>query len=124
VFVNLPIQDIFLTEFSSIYDATMESKNKAPFRVVIVGGGPVGLATAHCLDAAEIDYIVLERRKEIVEMSGAGLGLWPQSVRMLSQLGILEEAQKLSGPMKMSYQLNPDGSEISGCALYDMIEER
>jgi 2-polyprenyl-6-methoxyphenol hydroxylase-like FAD-dependent oxidoreductase len=52
----------------------MESKASLSFRAIIVGGGPSGLALAHCLHAAKIDYVVLERRKEIVEFSGAGLG--------------------------------------------------
>jgi cation diffusion facilitator CzcD-associated flavoprotein CzcO len=52
----------------------MAAQKAAPFRAIIVGGGPAGLAMGHCLDAAKIDYVILERREAIVEPSGAGLG--------------------------------------------------
>ncbi len=59
------------------------------FRVVIVGGGPVGLCLAHSLTLAGIDYVLLESRDVIVEKSGFGLALWPHSVRILDQIGSL-----------------------------------
>jgi hypothetical protein len=55
-------------------ELNMDSEKRDPFRAIIVGGGPSGLALAHCLHAAKIDYVVLEKRKAIVEFSGAGLG--------------------------------------------------
>jgi 2-polyprenyl-6-methoxyphenol hydroxylase-like FAD-dependent oxidoreductase len=60
------------------------------FKVIIIGGGPVGLSTAHALSKAGIDFVVLERRKAIVEDMGASLVLSPQSLRIMGHLGLLE----------------------------------
>lgn len=69
------------------------------FKVVVVGGGPVGLTTAHILSRAGIEYVVLERRSSIHIDVGASLALWPQSLRVLSQLGLLERLQDLGEEM-------------------------
>ncbi|CAJ0548453.1 Ff.00g020660.m01.CDS01 [Fusarium sp. VM40] len=45
----------------------------SPFTVIIVGGGPVGLLTAHALHQAGIDFVVLEQRSDIFEDAGASL---------------------------------------------------
>ncbi|KAF2416531.1 FAD/NAD(P)-binding domain-containing protein, partial [Tothia fuscella] len=89
------------------------------FRVVIVGAGPTGLAIAHCLSAAGKELVVLERRGSIVQETGASLGLWPQSVRLLHQLQLLDAARHISEPLKLSYHFDQDGKEIS-----KMIEKR
>jgi 2-polyprenyl-6-methoxyphenol hydroxylase-like FAD-dependent oxidoreductase len=101
----------------------MES-SKRPFRAVIVGAGPVGLITAHCLCAAKIDFVVLERRKSIPEESGAGIGLWPQGVRLLDQLKLLEAAEQISKPMEFGYHMYPDGSEIAKVPVFELLEKR
>lgn len=61
----------------------MSSHTKTPFRAIIVGGGPSGLSLGHCFDAVGVDYIILERRKEIVEPTGAGLGCKYQAGNIL-----------------------------------------
>jgi 2-polyprenyl-6-methoxyphenol hydroxylase-like FAD-dependent oxidoreductase len=97
---------------------------ESPFRVIIVGGGPTGLAAAHCLHAAGIDYVVLERRPKIVQPYGAALGLWPQGVRLLHQLHLVEAARKISSPMHLSYHMNPQGKELRKSPLFDVFQER
>lgn len=69
------------------------------FKVIVVGGGPVGLTAAHILSRAGIEYVVLERRSSIHIDVGASLALWPQSLRVLSQLGLLERLQELGEEM-------------------------
>ncbi|KAK0615116.1 FAD binding domain-containing protein [Bombardia bombarda] len=59
------------------------------FRVIIVGGGPVGLTTALALSKAGIDFVLLERRDNVLNPSiGAGVALWPHGIRFMSQLGL------------------------------------
>ncbi|KAH6884576.1 FAD binding domain-containing protein [Thelonectria olida] len=99
--------------------STFEGK----FRAVIVGGGPVGLCLAHSLSLAGIDYILLESRDEVVEKTGLGLALWPHGVRILDQLGLLEEGRKVYLPMNDKYNHRPDGSEINHSDLYTEIEK-
>jgi 2-polyprenyl-6-methoxyphenol hydroxylase-like FAD-dependent oxidoreductase len=95
-----------------------------PFRAIIVGAGPAGLATAHCLCAANIDFVVLERCESIPEESGASIGIWPQGVRLLHQLKLLKAAEQISDPLKFSYHMYPDGREIAKVPIFGMIEER
>ncbi|KAK3346137.1 hypothetical protein B0T25DRAFT_270029 [Lasiosphaeria hispida] len=95
-------------------------------RVIIVGAGPAGLVLAHALLRAGIDdFVVLERRSDVVEASGAGLGLWPHSVRVLDQLGngLLEAAQKMAPRMEKSLRLGAKGEVILETNLFSQIEE-
>lgn len=94
------------------------------FRAIIVGGGPVGLCLAHAFTLAGIDYVLLERRESPVEQSGFGLALWPHGVRILDQLGLLEEGREMSLTMKDKYNLWADGSEIGHSNLYEKIEQK
>ncbi|KAK9482016.1 hypothetical protein V1527DRAFT_477760 [Lipomyces starkeyi] len=64
------------------------------FRVIVVGGGPVGLTAAHALSRAGIEYIVLEHRSSIAVDVGASLVLWPQGLRVLAQLGLVEQLRR------------------------------
>jgi len=101
----------------------MSSANK-PFRVIIVGGGPSGLILAHCLNAAGIDFVLLERRSVLIEPSGAGLGVWPGCARLLDQLGLYDEAMKLCKPMTSFTSLNPDGSVLQRLPFYSVMGEK
>lgn len=35
------------------------------FKIIIIGGSIAALMLAHCLDKASIDFVVLEKRKEV-----------------------------------------------------------
>lgn len=59
-------------------------------KVVIIGGGIGGLATAGCLRLRGIEADVYERAPQLREL-GAALGLWPNATRVLKCLGVLEE---------------------------------
>ena len=69
------------------------------FKVIVVGGGPVGLTAAHALSQAGIDFVVLESRPSIVVDVGASLVLWPQSLRVMAQLGLLEKLQRIGADL-------------------------
>ncbi|CAK7201566.1 hypothetical protein SEUCBS139899_004272 [Sporothrix eucalyptigena] len=101
----------------------MAETSNPNFRAIIVGGGPVGLCLAHAFTLAGIDYVLLERRETPVEPSGFGLALWPHGVRILDQLGLLEEGREMCLLMKDKYNLWPDGSEIGHSSLYEKIEQ-
>ncbi|KAH0426457.1 FAD binding domain protein [Colletotrichum camelliae] len=57
------------------------------FRVVIVGGSVAGLALANMLEKFDIDYVVLEAYPDIAPQVGASIGLLPNGLRILDQLG-------------------------------------
>lgn len=91
------------------------SDQRHPFRVIIVGGGPNGLALAHTLHQAGIDYTLLERSPITPipnhnDEDGTSLVLWPHSARILDQLGLLRRAQKLSCPILTKQAHRADGT--------------
>ncbi|PKS05449.1 hypothetical protein jhhlp_008825 [Lomentospora prolificans] len=95
-------------------------------RVIIIGAGPTGLVLAHALIKAGIDdFVLLERREQVVDESGAGLGLWPQGVRILDQLGngMFEEAEQIVPKMKRSVRLGNEGDLVLSTDLFAHIEE-
>ena len=98
--------------------------SEKPFRVIIVGGGIAGLATAHALTLANIDYIVLEKRKNPLEPNGAGVGAWPANMPLLKQFGVYDTLAESTTRMKDYHQRRPDGSSISSRAVFDMVADR
>ncbi|KAK1704956.1 hypothetical protein BDP67DRAFT_417113 [Colletotrichum lupini] len=60
------------------------------FKIVIVGGSVAGLALANMLEKFNIDYVVLEAYPEIAPQVGASIGLLPNGLRILDQLGCYE----------------------------------
>ncbi|KAM0607061.1 hypothetical protein ACHAP1_003779, partial [Verticillium nonalfalfae] len=60
------------------------------FKVIIVGGSVAGLSLANMLEALGIDFILLEAHKIIAPQLGASIGLLPNGLRILDQLGCYE----------------------------------
>lgn len=89
------------------------------FRVVIVGAGPVALVAALALAQANIDFVVLERRNALDLDAGASVALWPHNVRLLDQLGLLEEAYRLYMPVRYKRNLRRDGSELGRNNMFE-----
>lgn len=105
------------------FDAQSQSSDgKSPFRVIIAGGGPVGLLMAHALNHAGIDWTILEREPQIPSPSGASVCIWPHSIRLLDQLGLLGEANKYGMTMSTKHNHRPDGSEIGVNNMFEAIE--
>lgn len=69
------------------------------FKVLIIGGGPAGLAMAHCLRLAGIDYALFEQRANIADREGAGISIMPHVLRIFQQFGMWDEVQKWAAPM-------------------------
>ncbi|KAK1985380.1 hypothetical protein LZ30DRAFT_584207 [Colletotrichum cereale] len=73
--------------------ATQDAKRQ----VVIVGGGITGLTLALMLQNVGVDYVLLEAYDTVTPNVGASIGLYPNGLRILDQLGcyqdILSKAQ-------------------------------
>lgn len=82
------------------------------FRVIVAGGGVTGLIASHMLTKAGIDHVVIERNTEPAPATGASIAIYPHGSRILEQLGLLGELQKLSSPMERLVHRRPDGSEV------------
>jgi 2-polyprenyl-6-methoxyphenol hydroxylase-like FAD-dependent oxidoreductase len=68
----------------------------AKVNIGIVGGGIGGVAAAVALHQAGFDATVYERAPQLREV-GAGMMLWPNAMRVLQTLGLLEEVLERSG---------------------------
>ncbi|EKG11620.1 Monooxygenase FAD-binding protein [Macrophomina phaseolina MS6] len=58
------------------------------FKVVIAGGSIAGLTLACILERLGIDFVVLEAYPEIAPQVGASIGLLPNGLRILDQIGL------------------------------------
>lgn len=95
------------------------------FRVIIVGGGPVGLYLANALAATNIDFIVLEQQPTVLNYSGALIFTWPQSVRLLDQIGVYEAANKAAYPMHAKKRVfGRDGSVMTTSHFWGLMREK
>lgn len=80
-------------------------------KIIIVGGGIGGAATALALARAGFEPVVYERTKALREI-GAGIALWANATHILKQLDLLEDAISI-GYLTTNYQFNSQrGKEL------------
>ncbi|KAF5003673.1 hypothetical protein FDECE_9783 [Fusarium decemcellulare] len=77
-------------------------RSSTDFRIIIVGGGVAGLTLALMLEKFDIDYILLEARKEFAPQVGASIGMMPNGLLILDQLGCYEDISAKA----MNYSFN------------------
>lgn len=78
-------------------------------RVIIAGGSIGGLTLAVALQAANIDFCVLERESEIAPQLGASTGCHPHGQNLLHQLGVLEAVEKIALPIQLGKTCDEKG---------------
>ena len=93
------------------------------FRIIVVGGGPIGLLAAHILSKAGIDYVLLEKQATVAPELGNALALWPQTTRILDQLRLLEPLQPLLTPVNHRILLTHDGKIFSRSKMFYLTRE-
>ncbi|UDD62521.1 hypothetical protein AFCA_009834 [Aspergillus flavus] len=71
----------------------MSSKS---FKVIIAGGSIAGLSLALMLEKNGIDFLVLEAYPSIAPQVGASIGLLPNGLRILDQLGCYESVMEMA----------------------------
>jgi hypothetical protein len=82
------------------------------FRVIIGGGGISGLTLANALEKADIDYVLLESRDTITPQVGASIGLFPNGIRIIDQLGCFDVIEKQTVPLGNYYSRYANGDII------------
>ncbi|KAH7316935.1 FAD binding domain-containing protein [Stachybotrys elegans] len=95
----------------------------SPFKIIVVGAGPAGLVAAHALHHANIDFVLLERRNSIYEDVGASLVLEPQSIRVMSQLGLWDKLQKFGTEMMRLQVFTRDGHQFKNSSAIRTVNE-
>lgn len=87
-------------------------------KIIIIGGGIGGTATALALHRAGLDFIVYERSPQLREV-GAGIALWANATHILKNLGLLDDAIQV-GCLTTNYQFNSQrGKELVNIAVDD-----
>ena len=81
-------------------------------RVVVVGGGIGGLSAALALRTAGAEVSVYEQAAELGEV-GAGVGLFPNSMRILQRLGVADSVMRRAAPINGWWIFAPGGSVLS-----------
>lgn len=94
-------------------------------RILVVGAGPTGLTLAHAFQQAGLhDYVILERRPEVVVEEGNTLGVWPHCIRVLDQFGLMDEAMKIKSYLTRSCFLAPDGTVLQENNMHDRVQAK
>ncbi|KAH6649045.1 FAD binding domain protein [Truncatella angustata] len=80
------------------------------FKAIIVGGGVAGLTLANMLEKFDIDYVLLEAHGDIAPAVGASIGMLPNGLRILDQIGCYERVLDLPRqPIEVSHARNSKG---------------
>ncbi|KAI3325427.1 putative monooxygenase [Xylariaceae sp. AK1471] len=82
------------------------------FRVIIVGGGLVGLSAAHALWKAGINFALLEKHDTPLSSQGTTLAFWPQTFRIFNQLGLFDAVQPLLSQINRAPVISPKDAKI------------
>lgn len=87
--------------------------------VAIIGGGVAGLTLANALEQAGIAYLLWESHEQIAPPAGAGasLGLMPNRLRILDQLGVVDEVEKYA--VAHDSWEHRDGDDPDGKRVYN-----
>src|SRR4051812_1141101 len=84
-----------------------------PRKVIVVGAGIGGLTAAIALHREGHDVTVLERARELTE-AGAGIGLWPNALRALDEIGLADAMENVGVPFSSTVIQTKDGRRLSG----------
>jgi 2-polyprenyl-6-methoxyphenol hydroxylase-like FAD-dependent oxidoreductase len=88
-------------------------------RVIIVGGGPGGLAASIALRKVGIAATVFERAPELKEV-GAGLSLWSNAMTALAQIGLADAVIASGTILDRALTLTAKGKQLSDVSLGDI----
>lgn len=94
------------------------------FRVIIVGGGPIGLLAAHMLSKAGLDFVLFERRDTLVPDSGASVGVYSQTFRVFDQLGLLKAIQEIWNPLQRKLVITHKGVLYKNHPRFSWMREK
>lgn len=92
------------------------------FKVVVVGGGLVGLTAAHALDRVGIDFVLLERQPKVVMDVGSNLAINVFGLQAMSQLGLTPALSEVSTPIGRQQRLDHAGRDIGDIVMFEEMK--
>jgi len=95
-----------------------------PFKVIVIGGGPTGLTAAHALHLANIDFVVLERRDDVIVDVGASLILGAHAMRIMQQLGLLDKLLSIGQRVLNNKSFTKDGKKFADGTSVQIVKEK
>ncbi|KAI0882334.1 putative monooxygenase [Annulohypoxylon maeteangense] len=87
-------------------------ETEKPFRVIVVGCGLIGLTAAHILSKTGIDFTILEKHETVLALQGTTLALWPQTLRIFDQLGLLKALEPSLDYIEQGFTLSAKDARI------------
>ncbi|KAJ0423114.1 hypothetical protein BJY00DRAFT_322222 [Aspergillus carlsbadensis] len=78
--------------------SSSDAATAPPFKVLIAGGSIAGLGLALALERAGIDYDLFEKGQFAPQL-GASIGFFPHCLRILDQLGVWSDIEKVITPI-------------------------
>ncbi|KAL1617791.1 hypothetical protein SLS54_007570 [Diplodia seriata] len=78
--------------------------------VAIIGGGVAGLTLANILEQSSISYILWESQDQIAPPAGASIGLMPNGLRILDQIGVIDDVEEYKIPHDRWEHRDADGT--------------
>lgn len=93
--------------------ALQTDKNDPSKQVIVVGGGMAGITLALAFEQLHIKYALIEAHDNLVPNLGASVGLQPNGLRVLDQIGLLNQIEKHTIPLNYLRHLGADGELIS-----------
>lgn len=94
------------------------------FTVAIVGASIAGLTLAKLLEQLGINFIVLEAYDQIAPQVGASIGLHPNGLRVLDQLGCYEDLLMRSAAADQMTTRTSDGKVLYSHSINRHIKDR
>lgn len=89
-------------------------------KIAIIGGGIAGLTFSLCLQKEGYSCHIFEKKSDIHEV-GAGISVFPNALKILKSVGLLEEILASSGTMKNMHLRTSSGKYLlSTVSQYDM----
>lgn len=92
-------------------------------KVIVVGGGPVGLVAAHALSRIGVDFIILESRPEVVIDAGSNLVLMPMGMRPLFQLGLEDSIVAATSALGAFKRIDHEGKGLGTMHLNEYLDK-
>ncbi|KAI1826625.1 FAD-dependent monooxygenase [Xylaria intraflava] len=94
------------------------------YDVIISGGGIAGITLALMFEKLDISYILLEGRDTLESDRGAGIGLQPNGLRILDQLGLVEDIERVTEPLHTWFSYDAEGNLMSSSKAMGQYRNR